>query len=159
MSVVVTKEFSFDSAHQLVGHEGKCANIHGHTYKLQVSVKNTPSLEQGATDEGFVIDFGDLKRIVNSVIVDPLDHAFIAQGNEPTLDAISLSRSKVQILGFRTTVENMAQYICWRLIAEGLPMHSVKMWETPTGSAEVFAKDLIQTGGPVYNQLGGCDLD
>lgn len=69
MSVIATKEFTFDSAHQLVGHDGKCANLHGHTYRLEVALKDTPIIPEGPK-EGFVMDFGDLKRIVKENIVD-----------------------------------------------------------------------------------------
>lgn len=177
--VLVCKTFSFDSSHQLMGHFGKCANLHGHTYKLEVKCKAEPHKhssdsfaasdfgDQGITadeaaaydsSEGFVIDFYHLKSIVNALIVDKLDHAFIAMGNETVLDQLKESGAKVVVLGFRTTVENMAQYIAWRLIQAGLPIHSVRMWETPTGWAEVLAEDIPLTG-PEYRTIGGCDLD
>lgn len=159
MAVTVIKEFTFDSAHQLVGHKGKCANLHGHTYKLHVALKGQPNLEKGSSDEGFVIDFTDLKKIVKEKIVDRLDHAFIAQGNEPALEANRQSGAKTVVLGFRTTVENMAQYIAWKLYQEGLPIDYVQLWETPTGSAIVKLEDLIKQGGPIYNKYGSCDLD
>ncbi len=159
MSVTVIKEFTFDSAHQLVGHCGKCANVHGHTYKLHVALKGQPILESGASDEGFVIDFTDLKRIVKEKLVDPLDHAFIAQGNEAILDVNKESGSKTVVLGFRTTVENMAQYMVWKLHQEGLPVDYIQLWETPTGSAIVRLQDLIEQDGPIYNTSGQCDLD
>lgn len=158
MTVIATKEFTFDSAHQLVGHDGKCANLHGHTYRLEVALKDTPIISEGPK-EGFVMDFGDLKRIVKEHIVDKLDHAFIAQGNEPALDQLKESGTKVVELGFRTTVENMAQFICWKLNELGVPVHYVRMWETPTGSAIVYLEDLKKTNGPVYRQTGACDLD
>lgn len=176
--VLVCKTFSFDSSHQLVGHFGKCANLHGHTYKLEVKCKAEPiKLERTLEDlqlplgeyekvmadkrsnEGFVIDFYHLKQIVNKLIVEPMDHAFLAMGNEPALDVLKTSGVKVCVLGFRTTVENMARYICWRLMKAGLPMHSVRMWETPTGWAEVLAEDIDLENGPNYRTIGACDLD
>lgn len=157
--VVVGKIFSFDAAHQLVGHFGKCANLHGHTYKLEVMLKAQPNQVVGSSDEGFVIDFYHLKKKVKELIVDRLDHAFIAKGDEPALQTLQHTGAKVVVLGFRTTVENMARYICWRLMKEGLPVYAVRMWETPTGWAEVYAEDIDLEKGPNYNTIGGCDLD
>lgn len=158
MSVVVTKEFTFDSAHQLVNHDGKCANLHGHTYRIEVALKADPLYTLGHAKEGFVIDFTDLKAIVKDRIVDQLDHAFIAQGNEPALEVIRASGSKVRVLGFRTTCENMSQYICYKLGEWGLPVYYVRIWETPTGSAITYYKDVRETG-PLYFATGECDLD
>ncbi|MNU86792.1 6-pyruvoyl tetrahydropterin synthase [compost metagenome] len=167
--VMVCKTFSFDSSHQLVGHFGKCANLHGHTYKLEVKCIDAPvsysafeseeTRDEMLSNEGFVIDFYHLKTVVNELIVDKLDHAFIAMGNEPALEVLQQSGAKVVVLGFRTTVENMSRYICWRLMKAGLPVHSVRMWETPTGWAEVLANDIDIINGPSYRTIGGCDLD
>lgn len=158
--VLVCKTFSFDSSHQLVGHFGKCANLHGHTYKLEVKCLDVPGMHpDDISNEGFVIDFYHLKSLVNNLIVDKLDHAFIAMGNEPALEVLQQSGAKVVVLGFRTTVENMSRYICWRLMKAGLPVHSVRMWETPTGWAEVLADDIDIINGPSYRTIGGCDLD
>lgn len=159
MAVTVVKEFTFDSAHQLVNHCGKCANLHGHTYKLHVAIKGVPTQTRNDSSEGFVMDFTDLKAVVKQLIVDPLDHAFIAQGNEPMLEATRASGAKTVVLGFRTTVENMAQYIAWRLHRAGVPVDYIQMWETPTGSAIVKLDELLETGGPRYNSYGTCDLD
>lgn len=167
--VLVCKTFSFDSSHQLVGHFGKCSNLHGHTYKLEVKVKDVPQAHYGEassslgeavnSSEGFVVDFYHLKTIVNDLIVEPLDHAFIAMGNEPVIEVLRNTGAKMVILGFRTTVENMCRYICWRLMKADLAVHSVRMWETPTGWAECLAEDIDIHKGPNYRTIGGCDLD
>ncbi|MNB67145.1 6-pyruvoyl tetrahydropterin synthase [compost metagenome] len=180
--VLVCKTFSFDSSHQLIGHFGKCANVHGHTYKLEVKVKDIPTVyrspsevcedtslntqqvmyqsNESRSNEGFVIDFYHLKTIVNDLIVEPMDHAFLAKGDEPILPVLKAEGTKVVVLGFRTTVENMCRYICWKLLLAGLPVHSVRMWETPTGWAEVLADDIDTIQGPNYRTMGcGCDLD
>lgn len=157
--VTVGKIFSFDSSHQLIGHCGKCANLHGHTYKLEVMLKGQPHQVIGSSDEGFVVDFYKLKTAVNELIVDKMDHAFLARGDEPVLKILKTTGVKVLELGFRTTVENMASYICWKLMREGFPIHSIKMWETPTGWAEVLAVDISIEQGPNYSSSGICDLD
>lgn len=154
--VVVTKIFTFESSHQLVNHKAKCANVHGHSYKLEVSLRGPVIGEENKSDAGFVMDFTDLKAVVKQLIVDPMDHAFLAQGNEPILPVLLESGSKVYHLGFRSTCENMAMYICHVLKKENVPVNSVKIWETATGWAEAFADDLPEDG-PIYNKVGGCD--
>jgi 6-pyruvoyltetrahydropterin/6-carboxytetrahydropterin synthase len=156
--VSVCKIFTFDAAHQLIGHKGKCSNLHGHTYKLEVVLKGKPLASQGHSDEGFVIDFSDIKRTVQESVVDDLDHAFLAMGNEPILETLTNTGSKVALLSFRTTVENMSSYIAYMLKLAGLPLHSVKLWETPTSWAEVLGED-ISDEGPSYRLYGGCDCD
>ena len=71
----IAKEFSFDMAHMLDGHDGKCKNLHGHTYKLQVEVAG--ELVAEGAKRGMVMDYADLKTIVKTHILDPMDHAFI----------------------------------------------------------------------------------
>ena len=77
--VRITKQFSFEMAHALHGYDGKCKNIHGHSYHLDVCVIGTPISNEDDTKYGMVIDFGDLKKIVKSEIVDILDHSIIQQ--------------------------------------------------------------------------------
>lgn len=156
--VRVGKTFTFDAAHQLLGHTGKCANLHGHTYTLEVVIEGTPSGPEQPSDEGFVMDFAILKRIVQDQIIDALDHAFIALGNEPVLDSLRASGSKVAVLGVRTTAENMALYICHQLKLADLPVYSVTLWETATAWAKVYASS-IPSDGPDYRLLGGCDIE
>jgi 6-pyruvoyltetrahydropterin/6-carboxytetrahydropterin synthase len=156
--VKVCKIFTFDSAHQLIGHKGKCANLHGHTYKLEVVLKGPLHGPEDISDEGFVIDFGDVKDIVKHTIVDQLDHSFIAAGNESILHSLKESDSKISILGFRTTAENLSMYIAHQLREAGLPVYSVKLWETPNSWAEVLAVDIPITG-PTYRQYGRCDCE
>lgn len=142
--VIICKVFTFDSSHQLLNHKGKCANVHGHTYKLEVNLKGIPNREVGASDEGFVIDFSNLKTIVKRELINDMDHAFLAQGNEPIIEELKNTGSKLCVLGFRTTVENLATYICWKLRKLELPVYSVKLWETPTGWSKVFAEEISE---------------
>lgn len=156
--VSVCKIFTFDSAHQLIGHKGKCSNLHGHTYKLEVVLKGKPLAEEGHSDEGFVIDFGDIKAAVQEILINHLDHAFLAMGNEPVLETLQQTGSKVALLSFRTTAENMAAYMAFRLKQAALPVYSVKLWETPTSWAEALAADIPEDG-PLYRLYGGCDCE
>ncbi len=73
----LTKEFSFETAHALGEYDGLCRNIHGHSYRLFVTVAGTPSDRDDDPKKGMVMDFGDLKRIVRRLIVEPFDHALV----------------------------------------------------------------------------------
>lgn len=135
----VAKEFSFDMAHLLDGHDGKCQNLHGHTYKLQVIVSG--ETEDNGAKKGMVIDFADLKRAVNELIISPMDHAFIYdQSSERETKIAHLLQqlnSKTFALPVRSTAENLAQFIFQRLQENvGFHLHSVRLWETPTSFAE-----------------------
>lgn len=135
----VAKEFSFDMAHLLDGHDGKCQNLHGHTYKLQVIVSG--ETEDNGAKKGMVIDFADLQRAVNELIISPMDHAFIYdQSSERETKIAQLLQqlnSKTFALPVRSTAENLAQFIFQRLKENvGFHLHSVRLWETPTSFAE-----------------------
>lgn len=135
----VAKEFSFDMAHLLDGHDGKCQNLHGHTYKLQVIVSG--ETEDNGAKKGMVIDFADLKRAVNELIISPMDHAFIYdQSSERETKIAQLLQqlnSKTFALPMRSTAENLAQFIFQRLQENvGFHLHSIRLWETPTSFAE-----------------------
>lgn len=156
--VLVCKIFQFDASHQLIGHNGKCSNVHGHTYRLEVVIKGRVHGPDDVSNEGFVMDFSDLKKIVKELIVNKMDHAFIAEGNEPVLKALIETGSKVCILGCRTTAENMTKYICNELMKANLPIWSIKLWETPTSWAEVHVSDIENTG-PNYRKHGDCDYE
>ncbi|QMT35744.1 6-carboxytetrahydropterin synthase QueD [Neisseria wadsworthii] len=134
----ITKIFTFDSSHMLDGHDGKCQNLHGHTYKLEVVVAGG-LIKSGAKD-GMVMDFADLKTIVKHTIIEPFDHAFIYNGNNPRESQIAALlegwNMKTMRLDFRTTAENMAAYMYACLKNAGLHVSLIRLWETPTSCAE-----------------------
>lgn len=131
----VSKTLTFDAAHQLVGHFGKCANLHGHTYKVEISLAG--ETVQHGSSQGMVVDFYHVKKIAGK-FVDRLDHAVLLQGNEPIFlkDAVDTKRV---IFGFRTTAENMSRFLTWtltELMWQYARIDSIKLWETPSGCAE-----------------------
>lgn len=135
----VSKEFSFDMAHLLDGHDGKCQNLHGHTYKLQVEVAGD-LLVDGAK-KSMVMDFSDLKAVVKKAILDPMDHAFIYDQTSERESKIAILLQKLQSktfgVNFRTTAEEMARFIFQRLkYDEKLPISAIRLWETPTSFCE-----------------------
>ena len=146
MSVFVTKEFTFDCAHMLSGHEGLCKNLHGHTYKLQITVSSFAGVIKEGPSEGMIVDFKDLKAIVKERIVDKFDHSYVMWANGSEVehsigDLLSQEGMKVVIVKYRPTAENMAQAFYDELKGV-LREHKarivgVKVWETPTSYAEV----------------------
>lgn len=134
----IAKEFSFDMAHMLDGHDGKCQNLHGHTYKLQVEV--TGNLHLDGAKRGMVMDYSDLKALVKQHILEPMDHAFIydLQSDKETKVAQLLMDldSKVYGIPSRTTAEEMAKYMFEKLANVGLPVSLIRLWETPTSYCE-----------------------
>lgn len=137
----ISKTFSFDMAHMLDGHDGKCKNLHGHTYQLEVEI--TGELLTTPAKQGMVMDYSDLKAVVKAQIIDPLDHAFIydASSEKEVFLANSLRAidSKVFELPYRTTAEHLAKFIYDRLKQAGLLVSAVRLWETPSSCCEYRA--------------------
>lgn len=139
----VTKEVTFDSAHMLSHYSGKCHNLHGHTYKLQVSLEG--KLSSDGNDESMVMDFNELKQYMDSV-VDMFDHAIIFSDKEHRSEAENAlmewadkySMNYIVIPG-KCTSECMVKYIEQQIL-EIVDMYEVtvgvRLWETPTSFAE-----------------------
>jgi 6-pyruvoyltetrahydropterin/6-carboxytetrahydropterin synthase len=144
--VRITKEFTFETGHALYGYDGKCRNVHGHSYKLAVTVIGTPIDELGHVKHGMVIDFGDLKKIIKEEIVDPFDHATVFNKNTPHVElAKELSdRGHVILVDYQPTSEMMiidfADKIQKRL-PDSISLHHLRLRETETSYAEWHAGD------------------
>ena len=143
----LTKEFSFESAHALDGYDGLCREIHGHSYRLFVTVKGEPSCDEGDPKLGMVMDFGDLKRIVNSEIVDRLDHSFVlrnSEQNEELKGFLGAKFKNVVLVDYQPTCENMLADFAERLqraLPSRVQLHSLRLHETATSYAEWYASD------------------
>lgn len=127
---------SFDSAHFLAGYKGKCANIHGHRWTLEVVVESAELIGSGEK-RGMVIDFGDLKKAVRA-LADEFDHALIYEDGSlrpATVAALEAESFRLIPVDFRPTAENFARSFCERLTGEGLPVKSVTVYETPENCA------------------------
>ena len=127
---------AFDSAHFLSGYNGKCANIHGHRWTIEASVKSDSLIPDGEK-RGMVIDFGDLKKSVRA-IAEWFDHALIYEKGTlkpATVAALNDEEFRLIPVDFRPTAENFAEYFCNELISQGLPVHSVTVYETPDNCA------------------------
>ena len=143
----LTKEFSFESAHALDGYDGLCREIHGHSYRLFVTIKGEPICEEGNPKMGMVMDFGDLKRIVNGEVVDRLDHSFVLRDSEQNVELrtmLSAKFSKVVLVEYQPTCENMLADFAARLqkaLPDGVELHSLRLHETATSYAEWYSED------------------
>jgi 6-pyruvoyltetrahydropterin/6-carboxytetrahydropterin synthase len=143
----ITKQFSFETGHALYGYDGKCKNVHGHSYKLSVTVIGTPISDRNNVKFGMVIDFSDLKKIVKEDIVDVFDHATVFNETTPHIELAKELKSRgheVILVDYQPTSENMvidfAKKIKRRL-PESIKLYSLRLQETETSFAEWFAED------------------
>ena len=140
----ITKEFKFECAHALTGYNGKCSHIHGHSYTLRVTVRGEPISNPEDPKYGMVIDFNDLKKIINEEVVDRFDHALVLRKDAPMVEEISKSYGNTVITDFQPTSENLVAYFA-ALIKDELPLgvelYSLKLVETATASARWYAED------------------
>ena len=146
-NIRITKQFSFETGHALYGYDGKCRNVHGHSYKLSVTVIGVPIDDQNNVKFGMVIDFSDLKRIVKEEIVDVFDHATVFNKNTPHVELAHELQNRghnVLLVDYQPTSEMMvidfAEKIKQRLPGN-IQLHSLKLQETATSYAQWFASD------------------
>jgi 6-pyruvoyltetrahydropterin/6-carboxytetrahydropterin synthase len=145
----ITKQFSFETGHALYGYDGKCKNVHGHSYKLSVTVIGTPITDNTNVKFGMVIDFTDLKKIVKEEIVDIFDHATVFNKNSPHLELANELKSRghhVILVDYQPTSENMVIDFSEKIknrIPASIELHSLKLQETDSSYAEWYASDNL----------------
>ena len=143
----ITKSFSFETAHALYGYDGLCKNIHGHSYKLDVTVIGTPISDPNHVKFGMVIDFKDLKKIVKGEIVDAFDRATVLSKNTPHAELAQIlekSGHKVIHVDYQPTSEEMIIDFAAKIQAklpEEIKLHPLRLQETATSFAEWYAAD------------------
>ncbi len=130
----IAKEFRWEMGHRLLCHAGQCKNLHGHSYRMQVEVTSDELLN------GMVMDYYDLKQTVQP-FVDELDHCFIINSkDEKLLEAAKELKTKIVVVDFETTAENLCRYFIDKILEKGLPKKiqklKVKIFETSTSYAE-----------------------
>ncbi len=142
--IQVTKEFSFEMAHALEGHDGACSRIHGHSYRLWVTVAGEPSGDGSSPKQGMVVDFGDLKRLVGERIISRFDHAFVVRrtaDNSALVDAMSAHYEGVRIIDWQPTSENLVSHFAELLrpvLPVGVTLRAIRLSETATSYAEII---------------------
>ena len=137
----LTKIFRFEAAHALMGYDGRCRNIHGHSYEMRVTVKGMPIMDDSSPKNGMVMDFGDLKRIVNEEIIDHYDHAFIINHNMPQdfIDEVRRNYERIIVLPYQPTTELMLIDFSKKIksrLPEGIQLVKIFLKETEGSYAE-----------------------
>ena len=140
----LTKQFKFEMAHALAGYDGLCANIHGHSYRLWVTIVGNVKNEDRHVKNGMVLDFSELKRIVKSTIINKYDHSLVLNGNSDHAKLNLSAFDKVHYLSYQPTSENLV-FDFAQVIIEELPSEctllKLVLSETQTSFAEWNAKD------------------
>lgn len=143
----ITKIFSFETGHALYGYDGKCRNVHGHSYKLSVTVIGRPIDDKNNVKFGMVIDFSDLKKIVQEEIVDVFDHATVFNKNTPHVELAKELQDRghsVLLVDYQPTSEMMVIDFSEKIqdrLPQNISLHSLKLQETESSFAEWYAAD------------------
>lgn len=125
---LITSESSFDAAHFLTNYEGKCKNIHGHRWKVVVTIK-------GELTNGMLVDFGDFKKDIKD-LCDYFDHSFIVEKGSLDKKLFDLLNKQfvLRVVEFRTTAENFSKYI-FEEMSKKYSVKEVCVYETPNNCA------------------------
>jgi len=131
---IITRSVSFHMGHRVPNHKSKCRNIHGHGYKVTIGVKGNINQESGKSEEGMVIDFGDLKDILHDTIYNLCDHAFMIYDGDILWKVTDFKHfcktenMKIVIVHFIPTAENMAKYF-YEIVSNELAIKSINKIE------------------------------
>lgn len=142
----VTREFSFEMAHVLGDYDGPCRNVHGHSYRLFVTLIGIPVSDAGSPKNGMVIDFSDLKNIVLEKIVNRFDHSVVISSDFDREKKGMLEKTfgNTVVVDYQPTCENLVADFA-KMLKQELPdrvrLHSLKLYETAKSYAEWFAGD------------------
>lgn len=127
----ITKEMTFEAAHRLLDYDGLCKYLHGHSYKVQISV-----CSEALDRNGFVIDFGELKMVANELLSN-WDHATILQKGDPLIPVLQSLGQRVVVLNGPASAEFMAATISSYLTSKGINVSQVVVYETANNCASV----------------------
>ena len=126
----VTREIDFCYGHRLLDYQGKCKNLHGHNGRVQIT------LEAASLDGlGMVLDFVDIKRVIQTWIDDKLDHRMILRRDDPVVAPLQQMNEPLTLIDENPTAENIARLIADYARKQGFPVVEVRLWETPHCSA------------------------
>ena len=146
-TIRLTREFSFETAHALEGYDGLCRHVHGHSYKLFVTVSGIPCDDPSSPKYGMVMDFGDLKRIVNELVVDRYDHALVLRrtfGDTELLERVREKWERVYLVDYQPTCEMMLSRFAEQIAAAlpaGVRLAELSLYETAKSHAAWRAED------------------
>lgn len=142
----VTKEFHFEMGHVLWNYDGPCRNVHGHSYRLYVTVKGVPADDPSDPKNGMVIDFTVLKKIVRNEITEVFDHSVVLNSNYDSnrIETLTSLLGNVVLVNYQPTCENLVADFAERISSKlpgNVTLYSLKLYETATSYAEWFASD------------------
>jgi len=145
-TIRVTREFTFEMAHVLGNYDGPCRNVHGHSYRLFVTLSGVPVRDENNPKNGMVIDFTVLKQLVLEKIVNQFDHSVVISSgfDKEKRDMMERTFGNTVIVNYQPTCENLVADFAERLmddLPEGILLHSLKLYETAKSYAEWFASD------------------
>jgi 6-pyruvoyltetrahydropterin/6-carboxytetrahydropterin synthase len=146
LKIRVTKEFSFEMAHVLWNYDGPCKNVHGHSYRLFVTLWGYPENNPDSPKNGMVIDFSDLKTIVKKEIVSVFDHSVVLNDrlNKDKTELFKKLFGNTVLVNYQPTCENLVTDFAKRIgpfLPSAVKLYSLKLYETATSYAEWFASD------------------
>ncbi|MEI8202758.1 MAG: 6-carboxytetrahydropterin synthase [Bacteroidota bacterium] len=142
----ITKAFNFEMAHALLGYEGPCKHIHGHSYELFVTVKGKPIMNSESSENGMLMDFGVLKNLIKINIIDQFDHSLVIN-KDASAEFVAKSHdmfSKLHLVPYQPTIENLLEDFANRikvLLPKEIQLFRLMLRETVTSYAEWFAED------------------
>ena len=122
----VTRELDFCYGHRLLNYSGKCRYLHGHNGRVRITIAAS-----GLDDRGMVLDFTEIKRVVNRWIDEQLDHRMVLHRDDPVVPVLKEMGEPMYLLDANPTAENIAKEIFDFAVAEGFPVVEVLLWETP----------------------------
>lgn len=147
MKIRLNKEFTFEMAHALKDYDGECKYIHGHSFMLKVTIIGQPIDDVNSPKNGMLLDFGDLKKLINTHIINVFDHTLVLNENSSLNKSFLKNKDldqKIISTSFQPTSENMIIYfaeIIKKILPENVHLHSLKLNETANSSAEWHAED------------------
>ncbi|MDY0170278.1 MAG: 6-carboxytetrahydropterin synthase [Thermoguttaceae bacterium] len=138
----VSRRIDFCYGHRLLNYEGKCRHLHGHNGRVVLTLEGSE-----LDDRGMLLDFGEMKRIVQQWIDDELDHRMILRRDDPAVPALAELGEPLVLIDENPTAENLARLIFDYARQRGLPVVEVQLWETPHCSASYGEVDNLAPPG------------
>ncbi|MCQ8180281.1 6-carboxytetrahydropterin synthase [Methylomonas sp. SURF-1] len=127
---IITKEVYFCYGHRLMNHPGKCRNLHGHSVKASISIR-----QEQLNSQGMVCDFSDVKACVESFIDDILDHNFLLHKDDPIIPALIANDERYLAIDEHPTAEVLSKMIYQYVKQQGFNVDQVVLWETASANA------------------------
>ena len=144
--LTITRKLEFDAGHRIPDHKSQCRNLHGHRYTLEITLVGNVIEQEGNSDNGMIMDFGDIKTLANAHLVDKWDHAFIVYEKDSAVRAFldSMPNHKTVVIDRVPTVENLAR-VAFDILKDvyhdrfgrHLSLTKVTLYETPNCWAEI----------------------